>query len=207
MSHSATLGALWQRAALAARRMAGARINGAPADLSGRHVAVLAADGVDLEQLDAVKVALRLAGAKVTVLAHRKGRLQARDGRRNVAARHTLRGRPPVMFDALYVPGGEDSVCALCDDDEALRFVREAFRYGKAIAASGDGVQVLRMAGLPVADDPRQGVVPGLVTDGVVNGLGELGDAFVGAIAQGRHWRRATPRALLRATQRPAHSQ
>src|SRR5213593_2636297 len=144
-SQVSNIGDLWQRAAVAARRIAGARGAGeAVSAIAGRHIAVLAADGVDLGQLD-----------------------------------------------ALYIPGGDESVCTLCDDDEALRFVRETFRHGKSIAASGDGVQVLRVAGLPLPDDARQAMLSGLVVELPRAGLGAMSAAFVAAIAQRRHWQRA----------------
>jgi len=191
-SQVSNIGDLWQRAAVAARRIAGARGAGeAVPAIAGRHIAVLAADGVDLGQLDAVKSALRSAGAKLTVLAHQRRRLRSNDGRRSIAVHHTMRSRPPVMFDALYIPGGDESVCTLCDDDEALRFVRETFRHGKSIAASGDGVQVLRVAGLPLPDDARQAMLSGLVVELPRAGLGAMSAAFVAAIAQRRHWQRA----------------
>ena len=139
------IGDLWQRAAVAARRIAGAHD--------------------DSEALPAI------AG-------------------RHIAVHHTMRGRPPVMFDALYVPGGDESVSTLCDDDEALRFVRETFRHGKSIAASGDGVQVLRVAGLPLPEDARQAALSGLILELPRAGLGVLSAAFVAAIAQRRHWQR-----------------
>jgi catalase len=94
------------------------------------------------------------------------------------------------MFDALYIPGGDESVSTLCDDDEALRFVRETFRHGKSIAASGDGVQVLRVAGLPLPDDARQAMLSGLIVELPRAGLGAMNAAFVAAIAQRRHWQR-----------------
>src|SRR2546421_118841 len=84
------IGDLWQRAAVAARRIAGAHDDSeAPPAIAGRHIAVLAADGVDLSQLDAVKSALRSAGAKFTVLAHQRSRLRSHDGRRSIAVHHT----------------------------------------------------------------------------------------------------------------------
>ena len=186
------IGDLWQRAAEAARRIAGVREGGeALPSIAGRHIAVLAADGVDLGQLDAVKSALRSAGAKLTVLAHQRSRLRSHDGWRSIAVHHTMRNRPPVMFDALYLPGGDESVSTLCDDDEALRFVRETFRHGKPIAASGDGVQMLQVAGVPLPEDARQAALSGVILELPRSGLGPMSVAFVAAIARRRHWQRA----------------
>ena len=190
-SQVSNIGDLWQRAAIAARRMAGIREVEVAQEVCGRHVAVLAADGLDLGQLDAVKSALRLAGARVTVLAHQRSRLRSNDGRRSLAVHHAIRSRPPVMFDALYVPGGDEHVSTLCDDDEALRFVRETFRHGKTIAVSGDGLQVLRVAGLPLPVDLSQAALSGVILELPRAGLRSFSAAFICAIAQRRRWQRA----------------
>jgi catalase len=49
-----------------------------------------------------------------------------------------------VLFDAVYVPGGAQSVAALVGDRDAVEFVLEAYRHCKPIAATGDGAELLR---------------------------------------------------------------
>lgn len=53
-----------------------------------------------------------------------------------------------VMFDAVYVPGGEESVAALRNENEPANFLNEAYQHCKTIAASGAGVEWLKSAGL-----------------------------------------------------------
>ena len=87
---------------------------------------------------------------------------------------------PSVVYDAVFVPGGSASIAALRADGDAVHFVSEAFKHAKAMAAAGEGAELLRAAG-----------VPGGVT-GVVTGSGPaLGRAFIAAIAQHRAWDRA----------------
>jgi len=57
---------------------------------------------------------------------------------------HALRTVASVLFDAVYIPGGEKSAAALAEEPDAIEFVNEAFRHCKAIAASGTGVNFLK---------------------------------------------------------------
>jgi catalase len=53
-----------------------------------------------------------------------------------------------VLYDAVVVPCGPDSVAALGQDGYTVHFVTEAFKHGKAIGAFGAGVKLLRKANL-----------------------------------------------------------
>jgi catalase len=49
-----------------------------------------------------------------------------------------------VLFDAVYVPGGKKRIESLKEVPDALRFIDEAYKHGKAIAASGQGVELVK---------------------------------------------------------------
>jgi catalase len=155
----------------------------------GRKVAILAGDGVDAAAIEAVKAALKAAGARGLVLAPRLGTLKSSDGKA-VAVDHTIVTEPSVGFDAVFVPGGLDSARTLAASGEAVHFVAEAYKHAKAIAAAGEGVELLQEAGIfgggQTAADPRFGVVTAQGRD-----LGDLADRFVAAIARHRAWERA----------------
>jgi catalase len=59
-------------------------------------------------------------------------------------AMKTFANSSSVLFDAVYVPGGEESIEMLKEIPDALRFIDEAYKHGKAIAASGEGVEVVK---------------------------------------------------------------
>jgi catalase len=185
LTHATTLSDLWRRAAHAAQRLTSVPSDGGACDLSGRHVAVLAADGVDLEHVDKLKVALRRAGAKVTVMTRHANRVRGCDGR-TTAAKAVSGDLPALLFDALYVPGGDASVKALSEDAQVLHFVQQAYRHGMAIAVSGRGAQVLRAAGVHVPDETRQAALLGLFVSHALHGLE---DRLALAIALNRRWR------------------
>jgi putative intracellular protease/amidase len=111
-----------------------------------RKVAILAADGVDLAALQAMQDALRDVGAVGKIVAKRIGILTGGDGHERLID-HSLPDDVVVLFDAIYVPGGARSVAALVDDPDAVAFVAEAYADGKAIAATGEGLELLRACG------------------------------------------------------------
>jgi catalase len=128
-----------------------------------RRVAILAADGVDGESLGRIQDALLAAGARGFVVAPRLGTLETDDGDA-VWIDHSLLTTASVLFDAVYVPGGADSVSALMTDRDALDFVAEAYRHCKPIAASSEGARLLEAS-------------PGVLPDSAGNGNGNGGDA------------------------------
>ncbi|MGV0026735.1 catalase, partial [Phormidesmis priestleyi] len=123
-----------------------------PKTAKGRKVAILAADGVDASQIMAIKQALKEVDAKAEIVAKFMGTIKAADGQELEVDKTFLTGAS-VMFDAVYVPGGAKSIEALKTNGEALNFINEAFKHCKAIAATGEGVELLRVR--PLSDTFR----------------------------------------------------
>jgi len=155
----------------------------------GRKVAILAADGVDASQMMAMKKALKAVEVEAEVVS-KFGTLKTKDGQEMEADKTFLTGAS-VMFDAIYVPGGAQSVEMLKMNVEALDFINEAFKHCKPIAATGEGVELLKASmiqGVTLADSSMQddkGVVTTQNADG-----SEIAKSFIQAIAQHRHWTR-----------------
>ncbi|WP_212006186.1 catalase [Chitinophaga sp. HK235] len=141
-----------------------------------RQVAFLVADGVLSMEITEMKEALLRAGAQVELIAPHLGTVKASTGS-GFEADESLLGAASVLFDAVYIPGGTGSTDTLQQHPEALRFVSEAYRHGKAIAVSGDGAAVLKAAGIPATE------APGIL-------LSDPPKAFIAAIAQHRFWER-----------------
>ena len=57
---------------------------------------------------------------------------------------------PSVLYDVAFVPGG-GSVTLLTQFGPAIHFVNEAYSHGKAIAAVGEGVELLAKTAVPAA--------------------------------------------------------
>jgi catalase len=160
-----------------------------------RKIAVLAADGFDEAVLSTVKQALVAAGAQAKVVAPRLGVLTGAQGSQ-VSIDFSLLTAGSVLFDAVYVPGGEKSVETLKGEGKALHFINEAYKHCKAIAASGAGIDLLRASyfgteRLPASNSAGNQVH---VDEGIIIGrdahAGDLATEFIKAIAQHRHWSR-----------------
>ncbi|MGW7514047.1 catalase [Streptomyces sp. NPDC054796] len=168
-----------------------------------RRVAVLVADGVDARQADAVRDALKERGAVVETLGPRAGEVHGHDDGSACAADRALPTVASVLYDAVLLPGGSGDPLAPgtgdADDHAAARFVRDAYRHGKPVAALGSGIGALAALApeeLRTADDGGGGgdgtvVDHGVVTDAAVGAVTEeFVSAFADAIAAHRHWGR-----------------
>jgi len=149
-----------------------------------RQIAFLAADGVDGDQLDAMKSALEAEGAIVKIVAPKNGKIKTANGK-GIKVDKTFLTTASVLFDAVFVPGGAASVKTLGSEADAYQFVDEAYKHCKAIAATGEGVDFVKDTFAGKAKDDKAVI---------------LGDApandFIKAIAQHRNWARETARKI-----------
>ncbi|RYE01819.1 MAG: catalase, partial [Sphingobacteriaceae bacterium] len=108
-----------------------------------RQIAILAANGFDGEALNAMKSALKGEGAMVKIVAPKGGKIKCSKGN-ELKVDQTFLQAASVLFDAVYIPGGKQSVEKLIMEGDALHFVDEAYRHCKAIAADKEGVDLLK---------------------------------------------------------------
>jgi catalase len=159
-----------------------------------RKIAILAADGVDAKSLNTVKKAIESEGAIVEVIAPRQNYIIA-DNDEKVPVDHSFLTAASVLFDAVYVPGGTNSVATLEADADAVHFLNEAFKHCKAIAADQQALQVLE-ATYFIKKLPADYSNESILNEGIVIGgdPGKLAKQFILAIAQHRFWEREKPR-------------
>lgn len=167
---------------------------GQPMLAKGRKVAILAAAGVAAAEVEALRQALKAEQVQAIVIGPHLGLLQGADGG-SVEAKQTFANSSSVLFDAVYVAGGAPSVQMLLQQGDARQFVDEAYKHGKAIAASNEGIdlillgteigRVLQASGASTETLAEQGILFGKDGDVV-----ELAAAFVEAIARHRFFNR-----------------
>jgi catalase len=166
------------------------------ASIATRKIAVLVSDGFDGAAADSVRAALTTRGAIVEVIAPVLGRAVPEAGE-PLEVDKTFKTGSSVFYDALVIPGGEVSTAALQADGDAVHWIREAYKHGKAIGATGDAVDLLVFAELGeavLAESPGEELV---ARQGVVTSRGSgsapagFTDQLVAAIAAHRHWSRA----------------
>jgi len=149
-----------------------------PENIKTRKVAILAANGVDGAAIDAMKKALAAEGAHAKLLGPTSAPVKTADGK-TLAVDASMEGMPSVIFDAVFVPGGADSIKALSGDGVALHYLLEAYKHLKAIALHGDAKQLQDLLKLEADDGLLQSKdVPGLTKP------------FFAAIGQHRVWAR-----------------
>jgi catalase len=163
--------------------------------VKGRKIAILAAPGVDMESLSQVKKSLEKAGAHVEVISKNKGMLQGAGGQEVMVDKNFVT-TGSIMYDAVYIPGGKSSVDMLKSQGEAVHFVNESFKHCKALAAFGEGVELLNRANLKGVQLATNHEQKNMFSDmGVVsarNGasMDAFASEFIQAISQHRHWER-----------------
>ncbi len=160
--------------------------------IESRRIAILATDGVNAREMKTIQQALEDAGAHVKVVATHGGKIKGDDGQ-EIPIEMTFVTSASVMFDAVYVPGGAQSIKTLKQQGEAVNFITEAFKHCKAIAATSEGVELLSIADLLGANLSSDGVRSsvGVVTSQHASDLKSFSDDFITAIAQHRHWMRS----------------
>ncbi|MGZ8157768.1 MAG: catalase [Methylobacter sp.] len=150
----------------------------------GRKVAVLVANNVDKSSLKVCK-ALEAEGAVIKFIAPRLGEIKnSEEG--FIKVNYSLPTVGSVMFDAVFIPGGRQSVEALCADAHAVLFVKEAYKHGKAIAAHHDGAMLIAQAARSAGIEQGEFQGPGVITlpSGVIND--SFIKNFISAIAMHR---------------------
>jgi len=147
-----------------------------PGPIAGRKVGVIVGDKPDLAGIAQLRAVLEREGALLHVIAETGGVIK-RGGREEVVERTFLTTRS-IEFDAIVAARGSSSA----DDVKVRVLLEEAYRHCKAIAAWGDGVELLESAGI------------GLDAPGVLHAekaSASLRKDLVAAIGLHRAWDRA----------------
>ena len=144
--------------------------------IATRKIAVLAADGFDMKGYNKVKTALEKKGAMLKIVAPHGGKIKGDDGE-TIAVDMAISTTESVLFDAIYIPGGDKSIKKMKSEAKYMKFVNEAFKHCKAIAVDGAGEKFLAETYVKDIDDEAV----------LINK--KPGD-FIKAIANHRNWAR-----------------
>jgi catalase len=159
-----------------------------------RKVAILAADGFDDAGLSTIKKAVTAAGGQAKIIGPRLGTLTGVKGT-ELPVDFSFLTAGSVLFDAVYVPGGEQSVGTLMKIGKALHFLTEAYTHCKTIAATGEAAALVTAALLGademVKAQPERTPLdtdPGVILS--VASTAQMAAQFITAIGKHRHWER-----------------
>lgn len=113
--------------------------------IKGRKIAILAANMVDGDVLEMACTALESEGACVKIIAPISGDITSLSGKL-IGVDHSFPTVSSTQFDAVFIPGGTESMQTLCSNSFAVLFVKEAYKHGKPIGAAGDGNLLINKA-------------------------------------------------------------
>jgi len=152
-----------------------------------RRIAILAADGVDAVSLNKMKQALEAAGAKSTIIAPHLGNITDEKDKQ-IKVDQSLLTAASVLFDAVYIPGGQKSAAALQKEPNAIHFINEAYKHCKVIAAEGEGTKLLFITNAGIKINSKDKTAKNHIANGVL--LNRNSKEFIKAVAQHRFWER-----------------
>jgi catalase len=151
-----------------------------------RRIALLVADGCDDADVERISEALTSRGAQPRIVAPRHGYVQSLAGS-ELKVHLSLLTASSVLFDAVYIPGGTESVSALLTQPPAIEFIREAYRHCKVIGVSRDAAAILTAANILSKDRTR-------ADEGILSASEAANpkfiEDFIAAVARHRIWDR-----------------
>ena len=115
--------------------------------IASRRIAILLADGFNMAEVKTIRKMLAREKATTWIIGPRRGKIYAAASDRkepdvegdSLVADHHFEGQRSTLFDALYIPSGEEHAKTLKESGRVIHWVREAFGHCKAIAAVGEG--------------------------------------------------------------------
>ena len=145
--------------------------------IATRQIAVLAADGFSMKNFKPFKQTLEEEGAVVKIVAPHGGSIKCDEGMSHKVDA-AIATTESVLFDAIYIPGGEKSINTLLNNGKYLKFINETFKYCKAIAVNDEGEELLNAS-----------FVVNFKEDKAIH-VNDTASNFVSSIAKHRNWER-----------------
>ncbi|MDO1511080.1 catalase [Maribacter confluentis] len=145
--------------------------------IATRQIAVLAADGFNMKKFKSMTEILEKEGAMVKIVAPHGGSITCDEGMKHKVDA-AIATTESVLFDAVYIPGGEKSVEAILDNGKFIKFINESFKYCKAIAVDDEGEMALDKSFIKAYKD-----------DNAIH-INDEPSKFVDSISKHRNWER-----------------
>lgn len=145
--------------------------------IQSRKVAVLVSDGFSMKNFKNMADVLEKEGAVIKLIAPHGGQVICDENIKHKVDAAILTTES-ILFDALYIPGGIKSIEKLKSEGKFIKFINEAFMHCKAIAADGDGEDLINKTF--VSD----------FKDDIAVLINQKAESFVNALAKHRNWER-----------------
>lgn len=151
-----------------------------------RKVAILATDGVTDKTFNSVRSTLLNAGVTPAVVATHLGTIVSSKGN-IIKVDESLLTTSSVLFDAVYVAGGKESIDAFLKAPESLEFLNQAYKHFKPICINNEGIELYNASDAcqklnDKNDDAK------LAEAGIL--INKNSEEFINAVAKHRFWNR-----------------
>ena len=162
--------------------------------IKSRNIAILIDNGFNYDELIKVKKAVEDEDANCKIISIYLGSVKSDNGK-EMNADQNMVSSTSIIFDAVYIPGGEKSVKTLKKDDAIINFINEAFKHCKTIGAMNEGIELLsdiKEKGISMAKNDEDGIISDY---GVITTTDKIKDkkfikSFIKSIAKHRNWDR-----------------
>jgi len=151
-------------------------------NIATRQIAFLCADGVDDNSIDDMKAALEKEGAMIKILGPNSTEVKTAGGK-FIKVDEAYRTTASVVYDAFYVPSGNQAHQALKKIPKAIHILNEGYKHCKPIATAQENGLVEETYFWKNLDKQN------LAEDGVIVGKGKASE-FIEAIGKHRFWKR-----------------
>ena len=145
--------------------------------IATRQIACLMADGFSMKDFDAMKKTLEGKYAVVKIIAPHGGTITCDTGMEHKVDA-AIATTESVLYDAIYIPGGQKSIDGLKAEKKYVKFINEALKHCKAIAADNEGEDLLNKTFVSDFKDDKAILI------------NADAQKFVDAIAKHRNWDR-----------------
>lgn len=151
-----------------------------------RKVAILATDGVTDKTFNSVRSALLNAGVTPAVVATHLGTIISSKGN-IIKVDESLLTTSSVLFDAVYVAGGKESIDAFLKAPESLEFLNQSYKHFKPICINDEGIELYNASDACQKLNGKNDDVK-LSEAGIL--INKNSEEFIDAVAKHRFWNR-----------------
>lgn len=155
-------------------------------NLNGRKIAVLAEAGCSIKVIKELDKLLKEVGASIYILSSSLKNL-GHGNSKSLCAQHSFKTMPSVLFDAIFIPGGEVANELLQMNADVHEFIRTSFKHLKPIAVHAEGVDTLKKVLPSSALIYEEGIITFEQGQDIAAGINQ----FIKALKNYRFWQRA----------------
>ena len=151
-----------------------------------RKIAILATDGFHDTTMNSIMNVLKKGKAVPVIVAAHLGEVTGNKGTK-LKADESFLTTSSVLFDAVYVVGGKQSIDTLLNIPEAVQFLNQAYNHFKPIGINGEGIELFHITDAykkfyENSDDKK------LPDAGII--INKNPEIFLTAVASHRFWNR-----------------